>query len=216
MIITRLQRSFHLFLVSERELESAQCRLSVEIDLLTSAETHLQNQVMNMLDHWLAMVVNDSIVVNLWHENNWHDVFNGLDNNVIQTPGEPDDFTLAMIFLAKMQSILGNLVAINSLEFVSDAGAGVSFTLSPDSVDLPTAEQWMGKHRFYDKPWWLRSDGSTCDVFADDEQDLSVKPDILIDLNTIIPAHVPVPNRQPAEIITPRFPLKVVKNDDNT
>jgi len=216
MIITRLQRSFHLFLVSESQLESAHCRLSVEIDLLASSETHLQNQAMNKLDHWLAMVVNDSIAVNLWHENDWPASLSALDNNIILTPGEPDDFTLAMVFLTKMQSILGNVVTINNLEFVSDAGAGVSFTLSSDSIDLPSSEQWMGKHRFYDKPWWLRSDGSTCDVPADENQDLAQKPDILIDLTELIPTHTPVVNRQPAEIITPRFPLKVIKSDDNT
>ena len=216
MIITRLQRSFHLFLVSESQLESAHCRISVEIDLLTSSETQRQNQVMNMLDHWLAMIVNDSIVVNLWHENDWSATLSALDNNIILTPGEPDDFTLAMLFLTKMQSILGNAVAINSLEFVSDAGAGVSFTLSADSIDLPAGEQWMGKHRFHDKPWWLRSDGSTCDVPADADQDLTEKPDILIDLSELIPTHAPVANKQPAEIITPRFPLKVIKSDDNT
>ena len=216
MIITRLQRSFHLFLVSESQLESAHCRLSVEIDLLASSETHLQNQAMNKLDHWLAMVVNDSIAVNLWHENDWPSALGVLDNNIILTPGEPDDFTLAMVFLTKMQSILGNVVTINSMEFVSDAGAGVSFTLSSDSIDLPSSEQWMGNHRFYDKPWWLRSDGSTCDVPADENQDLAQKPDILIDLTELIPTHTPVVNRQPAEIITPRFPLKVIKSDDNT
>jgi len=169
-----------------------------------------------MLDHWLAMVVNDSVVVNYWHENNWPEVLNVLDNNIIQIPGEPDDFTLAMIFLTKMQSILGKSVEVNSLEFVSDAGAGVAFTLQNASVDLPSAEEWMGKKRFYDQPWWLRSDGSTCDVPAEDDQDLTQKPDILIDLAALVPSHAPVINKQPAEIITPKFSLKVIKSDDNT
>jgi hypothetical protein len=216
MIITRLQRSFHLFLVSESQLESAHCIISLEIDLLTNSETQLQNQAFNMLDHWLAMVVNDSVVVNYWHENNWPEVLNVLDNNIIQIPGEPDDFTLSMIFLTKMQSILGKSVEVNSLEFVSDAGAGVAFTLQNASVDLPSAEEWMGKKRFYEQPWWLRSDGSTCDVPAEDDQDLTQKPDILIDLAALVPSHAPVINKQPAEIITPKFSLKVIKSDDNT
>tara|TARA_R110000868_G_scaffold130758_2_gene340598 strand:- start:5743 stop:6309 length:567 start_codon:yes stop_codon:yes gene_type:complete len=188
----------------------------VEIDLLASSDTQKQNQAMNMLDHWLAMVVNDSIVVNLWHENQWPTTLGVLDNNIIVAPGEPDDFTLSMLFLTKMQSILGNSVTINSLEFVSDAGAGVSFTITPNSVDLPIVEEWMGAHRFYDKPWWLRSDGSTCDIPADHDQDITCKPNILINLPELIPSHVAMTNKQPAEIIALRFPLKVINRDDNT
>jgi len=211
MILTHLQRSFRLFRISEDELEVCTCKLSANLDLLSFNDGRIQNDHLMMLDIWLGHIVENTVVYNLWHE---MDVttLNHLKNNVMMTPGDPDDYTMAQVFLRKMQSILKDTVIIQDLKFSCDNGPGIAFTITPDTVELPSITEWVGSRHYWPDPWWDRGDGSTYDVVPDDESDLADKPDILVNLAEFLPNR-DMP-KEPAEILKPNFQLKVINNDN--
>jgi hypothetical protein len=210
MILTHLQRSFRLFRISEGELEVCVCRISANLDLLSYKDGSAQNDHLMMLDMWLGHVVENTVVFNLWHE---MDVgtLDSLHNNIMMTPGDPDDYTMAQLFLRKMQSILRDTVTIMDLQFSTDNGPGIAFTITPDTVELPNITEWVGSRHYWADPWWDRSDGSTHDIIPDDDADLSQKPNIIINLQEYLPSHDQP--KAPAEILKPNFQLKIINND---
>jgi len=213
MILTHLQRSFRLFRIYEEELEVCVCRISANLDLMSCEDGRAQNDHLMMFDIWLGHVVENTVVYNIWHERDV-DMLSDLKNNVMMTPGDPDDYTLAQVILRKMQSILKDTVIVTDLQFSSDNGPGIAFTITPDAVDLPNITEWVGERHYWPDPWWDRSDGSTFDPVPDTDADLTDKPDILVDLTEYLP--VRDQPRSPAEIITPNFHLKIVSNNDTT
>lgn len=210
MILTHLQRSFRVFRISDDELEACVCRISANLDLLSYPDGKVQNDHLMMLDIWLAHVVENTVVYNLWHEMDTS-TLDAIKNNVMQTPGDPDDFMLAQIFLRKMQSILKDTVIIQDLQFSCDSGPNIAFTITPDAIDLPTITEWIGDRHYWSSPWWDRSDGSTYDIIPDEDADLDDKPDIIVDLEEYLP--VKDQPRAPAEIVKPNFQLKIINND---
>jgi hypothetical protein len=177
---------------------------------MSYTDSGVQNDQLLMLDMWLSHIVENTVVYNLWHEIDVS-MLDYLKNNVMMTPGDPDDYTLAQLFLRKMQSILQDTVIIQDLQFCTDSGAGIAFTITPDTVELPNITEWMGARHYWPDPWWDRGDGSTFDVIPNEDADLADKPDILMDLTEYLPVR-----DQPkamAEILKPNFQLKIINND---
>ena len=210
MILTHLQRSFRLFRIYDGDLELCHCKFSANIDLLNFADGRVQNDHLIMLDVWINHIVENSVAYNVWDDLDFS-TLHALKNNVIQIPGDPDDYLLANVFFGKMQSILGETVTIQDIQFSTDSGPGIAFTISAESLDLPSITDWVGEKHYWDQPWWGRSDGSTLDVIPSEDDNLLEKPDILIDLHEFLPTRTPITN--PAEIIKPNFHLKVINND---
>ncbi|CAB4122821.1 hypothetical protein UFOVP29_76 [uncultured Caudovirales phage] len=210
MILTHLQRSFRLFRISGEELDVCVCKLSANLDLLSFKDGSIQNDHLMMLDMWLGHVVENTVVYDFWHEMDIT-TLDYLKNNVMMCPGDPDDYTLAQLFLRKMQSILQNTVTIMDLQFSTDNGPGIAFTITPDTVELPNITEWVGARHYWSDPWWDRGDGSTMDIIPDEDSNLNDKPDVLIDLTEFLPQRDQP--RAPAEILKPNFQLKIINND---
>jgi len=166
------------------------------------------------MDCWVSMILENSIVYDVWDDID-PSTFGMLKNSVLQCPGSPDDFMIGALIFQKLQSILGDAVIIENLKIETDNGAGIAYTIHAAALEhsLPGIEDWVGERHFFDKPWWLRSDGSTLDMIPQDDEDLDDKPDILIDLSQFIPNRVS--SNKPAEIIRPNFQFKVITHDDD-
>lgn len=99
-------------------------------------------------------------------------------NNVLMlTPSTPTDDHLAVLLQAKLSALAGPNLSFGSVEISSNNAEGMTFTFvgSHETV-LPSMEEWIGVHSYFDKPWWNRNDASTIDVIPGVDADLSIKP----------------------------------------
>lgn len=133
-------------------------------------------------------------------------------NNIpIITPFEPSDEHLAAVFQSKMNALAGGHLAFETVELSSKDAGGLSFMFVGDSgLILPTMEEWIGKHSYFDEPWWMRNDASTMDVIPDDDADLTIKPAFAYSLDFLGESLKPTEITN-AKIIRPDFKPTVIK-----
>lgn len=106
------------------------------------------------------------------------------------------------------------MVLIDRSHLITDQGNGFGTWFDGDPNEmLPPQADWMGEHCYFPDPWWHRSDASTIDVMAKPEDDITVKPDILIDMRQLMPDDEPSEGNKNAEIIRPNFRPRIVTND---
>lgn len=107
-----------------------------------------------------------------------------MGNVIMLTPKDPDDQHLAALFQAKLQALSGQSIGWGPIEVKSDNDMGFRFTFVGDSTAfLPRMEEWVGKHTYFDKPWWDRDDATCMDVRPPDDADVSITPEWAMSLD---------------------------------
>jgi len=196
-------------------LVGSDIEFSAELDISDDAEPQEQLKALAGIKRWFTMVL-DGCVAFCPGTEVPAATFEALANNFMLTPDDPYDHLLLMLLAAKINAIGGDTLSVAHCHITSDQsdGFGNWFEGDPDDV-LPSHEQWVGKHAYYDKPWWHRSDGSMIDVWAGPDDDLSQKPDILLDIwEDMFQTTAEVDeNAEPAEIIRPNFKPTIVRDD---
>jgi hypothetical protein len=114
---------------------------------------------------------------------------NNTGNLLMLTPDEPSDENLAVILQAKMTALAGGKLMFGAVEIKSNNLTGLRFTFIGNNEELlPSMDEWVGEHTYFEKPWWNRDDASTLDVLPPSDANLDEKPAWAYDLDFIAKA----------------------------
>lgn len=195
----------------DNQLSPVKLELMFDLEFDDSKDAKQQSLAIAKIRRWFDNVLRDCIAIKISEETNV-ELFSTLNNNLMFCPDEPHDFLLLLLIHAKINAIGDSIVSVIHSELTSDTSDGFGSYYEGDPRDLlPSLEEWAGLKTFFSAPWWARPDGGMLEVFAGEEDDVSVKPDILIDLEADITDILFKP--EPAEIITPNFKPTIIKND---
>ena len=132
-----------------------------------------QNIAYQKIMHLCNNYINNS----LWYDKNDINVidahFSSSQNVLMITPANNVMYLTNCLF-AKFNSICDEQIIVNKID-LQEIATGVTYTVEEDTglmpEVLPTQEEFMGPLSVYDKPWWERSDVSTYDNVALDEEE---------------------------------------------
>ena len=173
---------FSVIRLLENRLLSSVIEFSADLEIDDSAEAQDQMRTLECMRRWIDVIVNDSLVF-CPTDNIPPALFKDLENNIMITPDEPYDHLLLVLICSKLNAIGSGIASISHGQLVSNLGDGFGNWFEGDTDDvLPTLTEWLGDRTYFDKPWWNRSDGSMIDIWAGPDDDITVKPDILVDL----------------------------------
>ena len=200
---------FETIRLLENRLVASSFEFSAEIELDDSAEAAEQYKALESMRRWIIDIVDGSIVFCPASEISPL-LLESLQNNIMITPDDPYDQLLLILICAKLNAIGGKVAHITKCQLISELGDGFGNWFEGDTTDaLPTISEWLGDRTFFENSWWNRSDGSAIDIWAGPDDDITVKPDILIDLwpdeNTV---KINVVEDEPAKIIKHNFKPK--------
>lgn len=207
--------SYHsLIRLMNNSLDVSNCTMDFVIGLVPGHDRKLQSMYVSQMKLWLDNVFEGSILMPM---NKDYDpkLFVELDNNLVFCPDDPYDIIVQVLVHSKLNAIGRGLVMIERSHIASDKGNGFGtwFDGDPDEL-LPSQDEWMGEYRYFEQPWWHRPDGSTIDIMASPADDISKKPDILLDIENIGKARTTQPSDDgQAEIIKPNFKPRIVTDD---
>jgi len=191
-----------------------ECYFDFDLEVVPNSPKAKQVELISRMKFWLDNCLEDCVVlpVNTAISTTFID---GINNNFMFAPADPNDFLIQVMVHAKLQAIGAGLVNIASSHMSSDKsnGFGSWFEGSPDEL-LPLQKDWMGERCYFELPWWHRGDASMIDVPCGAEDDVKNKPDIIIDWYTIMAPETPEQDAKPAEIIRPNFKPRIVTSDD--
>ena len=173
---------FNIIRLLENRLVASNFEFSADIDLDGSADPSEQYKALESMRRWVIDIVDKSIV--FCPSSDISPVLlQSLQNNIMITPDDPYDQLLLVLMCSKLNAIGAKVAHITKCQLISDLGDGFGNWFEGDTSDtLPTISEWLGDRTFFDKPWWNRSDGSAIDIWAGPDDDISIKPDILINL----------------------------------
>lgn len=212
---------FRIVRLLDNDLVPADCKISVTFALNDKTDADQMAGRFMAMKEWIHSYVDGSIAFNLGTDLDTT-LFEQVANNVILCPDEPTDPMLLALIHSKLTAIADGHIEITKTTIESDIASGLMQSISGTTDDwLPDITAWMGEKYFFDKPWWCRSDSSTIDLFPMEGDDLSVKPDLGIDLyEYVMENRVQKSSNQKssktndAEIITPKFSLKLITDDE--
>jgi len=135
-----------------------------------------QNQAYQKIVHLCSNYINNAI----WYDANDMKVvdnnFSSSQNVLLITPAN-NVMYLASCLFAKFNSICDEHIFVNKIELLETA-TGIKYTITDDDGLLPDVlpqqVDFMGPLSVYEKPWWERSDVSTYDNRALDEEELKL------------------------------------------
>ena len=172
-----------------------------------------QVAALGRMKRWFDLVLTDSVAFSTKTDLPLNTI-ETLENQLMFCPDDPFDFLLLVLIHSKVNAIGDGTIFASRTEIMSNLGDGFGNWYDGQSPNmLPTAEEWFGPKRYYDKPWWHRSDGSMIDMWAGDDDDLTKKPDILIDLSDATDIIEDDENAKTAEIIKPNFRPTILKDE---
>lgn len=153
------------------------------------------------IDHWFDRVVSRSLAFCQTNNSALTMVIdptglNRTGNMLLVTPGDPVDQHLAVLFQAKMKALSAGSLNIGPVRVESDSVTGLAFTFIGDYKDsLPTMEEWVGTHNYFEAPWWERDDASTLDVKPGKDANLDEIPSWAYKLDFLVqtPQNEPLP-----------------------
>jgi hypothetical protein len=223
VIATSLTTQFSLVRLIHNDLRSSNCELSLDLDIIVEPNKNTKllggdhELALKSMKFWLETILNQSVVYNVYTDVPTT-LFEVIGNHLMFSPGEPDDYLMTSLIHAKLNAIGQGHVIVNSATFQADTGYGFSnTTIGNPCMVLPSIDEWMGENRFYDLPWWDRPDGSMIDVHAEEDEDVTKKPDIFIDIASRFKPDTSIILDKPAEIIKPNFkPVVIDNNQDKT
>lgn len=212
MIGNTFKGAFNIIRMLNGRLVSSTIELSLELDFDDDASKADQISALERMKRWMDTILNGSVAFNT-KGNIPTGTIEVLENNLMFCPDEPYDFLLMLLIYSKLNAIGQGSVSVVHCELASDMGDGFGNWFEGNAAELlPSLSEWAGERTYFDKPWWIRSDGSMIDMWAGPDDDITKKPDILIDLG-IEPSILDVMDLEPAEIIKPNFKPTIISDD---
>ena len=200
---------FSMLRLLENRMVHSKIKFTTELIVDDDASALQQVTILTNIRKWFDIVVTESIAYSIVKEIPSCTI-DHLNNNLMFCPDEPWDHLLLVLLKAKLNAIGEGIVTAGRCYLDSDLNEGFGNWHDGDPLDmLPSAEEWLGDVRYFDQPWWNRSDGGMIDSWVEPGEDPSATPDILIDLTDDGSDYS---NVIPAEIISPFKPV-IVTND---
>jgi hypothetical protein len=159
--------------------------VKAEVDIIDDA---LVTLAFRKIEYWLTNIVGASLAISAGNAVGFDlaldsDNVPRLRNHLMITPDEPSDDHLCLLLQSKLQALAAGAFAVGTIELSSDTAEGLVFTYVGDcEEDLPDMEGWIDGPTWFDRPWWMRDDGTVFDTLAPEDADLSEKPNWAIDL----------------------------------
>lgn len=214
MIGNTFQGTYDIIRLINKRLVISAIDIKLELDFNDDSDKMDQVTALERMKRWLDGVLDGSVAFNTKSTLSIS-TFADMANNLIFCPDDPYDFLLLVLIYSKLNAIGQGHVSVVHCELMSSMGDGFGNWFEGDTSEvLPTLQEWAGDNTFFDKPWWHRSDGSTIDMWAGPDDDVTVKPDILIDLSADLDAIIEQEQLgEAAEIIKPNFKPTIITND---
>lgn len=219
-LINTLSINFRITRLIDTQIHAATVDLNMDLEFSDDHTRGAQAANLKKMRRWIDEILDNCIAFNVHSDLNTS-LFGEVTNHVMFCPDEPHDHLLLLLILSKLNAIGDGAVVIRNASIHSDINKGFGNNFIGDPLDmLPSAEEWMGVRRYWDQPWWNRSDGGMMDIPANDDDDIDAKPDILVDIGpgfevaSVISA-VKTSESKPAEIIRPNFKPKIIRNEQN-
>lgn len=215
---TRMRAGFRIIRLIEGRLVSSDCMLELEMDIPPTSDPGLAKDRLKAMRMWIERFLDGCVAFGVGTEVDTA-LFERISNHVMMCPDEPHDYLLLVLIHSKLLAICGDEVLISGTSMDTDTGEGFSNTVEGTAEDwLPSMEEWIGPRYFHDLPWWNRPDSSMMDLKPDDDDDLSNKPELGMDLIAMVSSESNEPMQhdlqQVAEIIKPSFKPRIITADD--
>lgn len=212
-----MHSDFRILRLLDNELTSSDCHLEIEMQLNPDSDLDVAKTKIKAMKFWLQCFVHDCVAYNV-HTNLNTSLLEEISNNIMMCPDDPHDYLLLTLLHSKLIAIGGDDILIKSTTLFADTGDGFSHTLAGLNDDfLPSIDEWIGKRRFFEQPWWNREDSSTIDLMPQDDEDLTILPKLgenLYEMVADLPKNTAVDNSQTAEIIKPMFKPQIIDGQD--
>lgn len=212
---TNWTTTFKLMRLMDKRLQPVTFDISIDLEIEDASQDSDQVQYIDKMKMWVETILNNCIAFNVYNDCIETDFLGKLDNHIMFCPDDPNDYLIFLLVVAKLNAIGNDVVSIKSASINGDVSVGFGYSILGNSLEmLPSAEEWMGKVRYYDQPWWNRGDGCMMDIPVNEGEDPNKKPDILIELGPTevqIETEVQDGDSRSAEIIKLNFKPK--KND---
>ena len=212
-MITTLNSNHRIMRMMSNSLVITDCYFEFNLDVLPGVDKSKQAELITRMKLWLDSIFENCVAMpmNTIADIDW---LANLENSIMFAPDKPNDFLIQVLVHAKLHAIGAGLVGIASSHLVTDQsnGFGIWFDGNPDEL-LPAQKDWMGERCYYALPWWHRGDAGMMDVIAEPEDDITEKPDIIVDWYAIMEAKDGDNEPKRAEIIRPNFRPRIVTDD---
>jgi hypothetical protein len=202
-------------------LQAIQCDLALDLNFDPRNDDQQHHRRLLHMRIWINEILDGAVAFSI-HDEIDTSMLGDIANQIMFCPDEPHDFLLLALITSKLNAIGGGYVTITNSTIAVDTSDGFLTALSGDTDHLlPSGDEWMGQVRYWQQPWWNRSDGGMIDLPLNEGDDPEIKPDILIsfDDDPALPINVDgdpsiiVPqDGKTAEIIRPNFRRR--SNDD--
>ena len=211
---TTLASSHRFMRLVNQTLSIAECHFDFNLDVVPGAPKGKQAELITRMKFWLDNCLDNCIVLPMDSEHGVQ-LVEGLENPVMFAPADPNDFLVQVMVHAKLHAIGAGLVNLAGSHMTSDIsnGFGIWFEGDPDEL-LPAQKDWMGPRTYFELPWWHRGDASMIDIPCRDEDDITTKPDIILDWYSLMKNPDADTDGPSAEIIRPQFKPRIVTADD--
>lgn len=189
--------------------------LKVEIGIEADTTETDVNIVLEKIHFWFETIVSNSVIFSRDNEFALGMMFDENGNARTQNipmivPGEPTDDFLVMIFQAKLAAFGAGVMGFGTVEMTSDTRENLTTVFVGEGEEyLPSMEEWIGEHSYFEYPWWARDDGTTLDVIPPEDADLADPPFIGIDMS-FIEARYKKNEQEGPMIIKPEFRPTVI------
>lgn len=180
--ITELKLKTTVVRIIDRMFVPCTLRLKAELFINPESDPEQTDLAITKIKYWFEQIVSRCVIfdhLNSFAVNALIKDGKSLSTNILMvTPKLPNDQHLAALFQCKLAALSAGHLGIGMVEITSDNLMGLTFTFIGSGFEsLPTIEEWVGKKRYFEHPWWLRDDSSTLDIQPADDADLSIKPE---------------------------------------
>lgn len=218
-LITTMGVTFRITRLIQDRLYPSVGDLTLELDFAEGMRSEFQRDRLNLMRNWINEILDGCIAFSVQSDLNT-ELFGQVSNHVMFCPDDPHDHLLLMLIAAKLNAIGMGAVTVRVATLAMDTSGGLGNTLIGDPADmLPDGKEWMGDPRYWNEPWWNRPDGGMMDIPVGAEDDPDVKPDILIDMDTVSATKIRLTtddadsDGEPAEIIRPNFKPRIITKE---
>jgi hypothetical protein len=217
--ITELKLKTTVVRIIDKMFIPCTLRLKAELFINPDSDPEQTDLALTKIKYWFEHIVSRCIIfdhLNSFAINALIKDGKSLTTNILMvTPRNPNDQHLAELFQCKLAALSAGHLGIGMVEITSDNVMGLTFTFIGSGFEsLPTIEQWVGKIRYFDDPWWARDDSSTLDIQPNEDADLTIKPAFAQNLdflgNIMNPSNIP----QDSKIIKTTFKPKIINPND--
>lgn len=219
---TRLNLMFKIIRLIDDRFEASMCDLDILLTINNKNGNDEAKTRLKAIKMWVENFVDGCLCYDA-HTKLDTNILTQVTNYIMMCPDEPHDHMLLMLLHSKLTTLGGDDVIILESSLNSDTGEGFSCSVrGPVGDSLPNMSEWMGERHFHKQPWWYREDSGMLDMRPEDDEDLSIIPQIGDDIiqisrDTNIIENTDfskLENNNIAEIIRPKFKPHIIENHD--